>query len=60
MLGIVIEFLEALFSPVFHLGREFVACVFSLPPTAAFSESVYHIRISEMMVHGEHVDDQSR
>lgn len=45
--------LEALFSPVFHPGPELVACVFLLPQTASsFSESVYHIKVNEMMVHG--------
>lgn len=60
LLGIVISFLEALFSPIFHPGHEFVACVFSLPQIASsFSELVYCIRISEMMVHGGHACDQS-
>lgn len=54
------KFLEALFSPIFHPGHEFVACVFSLPQIASsFSELVYCIRISEMMVHGGHACDQS-
>jgi len=55
LLGIVIGFLEALFSP----GHEFIACMFSLPQAAAFSKSIYHIGINEMLMRGGHTCDQS-